>query len=108
MSKSKDQYGTVDAALIGFRASLLEKLPEEKRPLSWTMGYVERPAYREHAKASTGKATVALLAVGWKSKGLHMEVKETKTFGDGIAPVRAQMLPSTASTDMRHVSFIKA
>lgn len=107
LAQAQAEDSAVNAALISFRAALLEKLPEGKRPKSWSMGYVNRPGFREHPKAPSGRATVALLAVGWESKDVHMEAKSTQVFADGIAPVRERMLPPLTSADMRHVSFTK-
>ena len=105
-SLSQEKTNEVNGALINFRSTLLEKLPDNLKPLSWSMGHIERPAFRDHFKSSSGKSFVTIIAVGWESKDLHMQVKDTQTFTDGITPIRQRMLPPLA-TDMRHVSFKK-
>ncbi|PLN81789.1 hypothetical protein BDW42DRAFT_193533 [Aspergillus taichungensis] len=95
--------------LVNFRSALTGStaLPEDQRPTSWTMGYVERPGTVPMEKSPTGKAMVYLLAVGWPSVEAHMAAKKTEAFAEGIKPVREAMLGTAPGLGMKHVSFRK-
>ncbi|CEO60587.1 hypothetical protein PMG11_05207 [Penicillium brasilianum] len=98
----------LDADLVNFRTALLEQLPQEAAPRSWSMGHVERPRTVKHDKSPNGLATVHLLAVGWETVETHNNAKKTKVFVDGITPIREKLLlPPVPELEMKHVRFQK-
>ncbi|KAL1970106.1 hypothetical protein VTN77DRAFT_6511 [Rasamsonia byssochlamydoides] len=93
---------------VAFRSALLEKIPQEDiRPLSWSMGYVERPATFEHPQSPTGHAFIYVSAIGWGSVEKHYAARETKEFADAIKPLREKMLLPAKGLAMKHVRFRK-
>ncbi|THC95989.1 hypothetical protein EYZ11_004536 [Aspergillus tanneri] len=106
-SMTPDARKTLNADLINFRTTLTEKLPEDSRPTSWTMGCVERPGTLQHEKSPSGQAFVHLLVVGWDSVEKHMAGKTTEEFTRSIQPIREKMLAPLPGLGMKHVSFQK-
>lgn len=94
--------------IVAFRSALMEKVSQKDiRPLTWSTGYVERPATFDHPQSPSGKAQVYLLAVGWESKEKHLAARETQEFADTIQPLRKKTLPPVKGLEMRHVRFRK-
>lgn len=106
-SLSPDEHSALYQNLIDFRSALTEKLEEGKRPVSWSMGHVDRPGGLEHTASPSGKAFVQFLAVGWESVEKHMAVRETKEFAQTIQPIRQKALSPIEGLKMKHVSFKK-
>lgn len=89
-----------------FRDALVHRVqPTDIKPVSWSMGQVERPTAFDHSDSNTGKAFAYFLAVGWQSKEKHMAVRETKEFKDTVAPIRQAVLSPLKGLEMRHVTF---
>lgn len=95
----------LDADLINFRMALVDKLPQEERARSWSMGHVDRPSMVQHDKSPSGKARVHLLVVGWESTEVHKNATQTQEFVNSIAPIREKLLPPVPGLEMKHVSF---
>ncbi|EAW11280.1 uncharacterized protein ACLA_089720 [Aspergillus clavatus NRRL 1] len=106
-SLKPEEHKKLDEDLINFRLTLTEKLPEQLRPKSWTMGQIQRPGTLQHAKSPSGQAFVYVAAVGWESVETHMAARETKEFAESIQPIREKMIPPMQGLNMKHVSFRK-
>jgi hypothetical protein len=93
--------------LNNFRDALVHRVqPADIKPVSWSMGQVERPTTFDHPdNSATGKAFAYLLAVGWQSKEKHLAVRDTKEFNDTIVPLRQVALSPLKGLEMRHVTF---
>lgn len=106
-SLSPEEHGALNQNLIDFRTALTEQLEEGKRPVSWSMGHVDRPGGVEHTASPSGRAFVQFAAVGWKSVETHMAVRETREFKETIQPIREKALSPVEGLKMKHVSFKK-
>lgn len=106
-SLNPDEHSALNQNLIDFRTALTEKLEEGKRPVSWSMGHVDRPGGVEHTASPSGRAFVQFLAVGWESVETHMAVRETREFKETIQPIREKALSPVEGLKMKHVSFKK-
>ncbi|KAJ5928841.1 hypothetical protein N7466_007797 [Penicillium verhagenii] len=91
--------------LINFRAAHVERLPEESRPNSWSMGHVDRPSMVQHAKSPNGQAVLHLLVVGWDSVDAHKKARETEQFVSSVSPIREKTLGAIPGLEVKHVSF---
>jgi hypothetical protein len=97
----------LDADMLNFRKTMTEELAQEKAPVSWAMGHVDRPGTIQHAKSPNGQAVVRLLVIGWPSVQAHKDAKDTDQFNRTILPLREKMLPPVPGLEMKHVSFQK-
>ncbi|KAJ9257359.1 hypothetical protein DTO027B5_3874 [Paecilomyces variotii] len=102
-----DEQKKVHFDLIAFRTALLEKMDENLRPVSWSMGHVSRPGTVDHANSPSGKALLHMLAVGWESVDAHKNAKETQVYWEVIKPLREKMLPPPKGLEMRHAKLTK-
>lgn len=97
----------LDADMLNFRKELTEELAQEKAPVSWAMGHVDRPGTIKHAKSPSGQAVIRFLVIGWASVQAHMDARDTDQFARTILPLREKMLPPVPGLEMKHVSFQK-
>lgn len=106
-SVTPDEHKEINSNLIAFRTALLEKTPENARPVTWSMGQVSRPGTVDHSNSPSGQALVHIITVGWPSIGAHMAARETQVFADAIKPVREKALPPPKGIEMRHAKLQK-
>ncbi|PYH91964.1 hypothetical protein BO71DRAFT_451753 [Aspergillus ellipticus CBS 707.79] len=102
------ETSALHASMTAFRTEMLKNLPEGARPISFSMGQVERPGTRKHEGSPSGEAWGMVVVAGWESLERHMAAKGMEAFGRGIAPVRERMLKGGvgAVVGMRHVRFL--
>ncbi|KAL2217674.1 hypothetical protein M432DRAFT_549342 [Thermoascus aurantiacus ATCC 26904] len=101
------EHKELNKDITNFRKTLMEKLPDNARPKSWSMGHVDRPGSVPHPNSPSGQVLVQFLAVGWESVDAHKAARETPEFNEAIKPIREKMLPPPKGLEMRHVSFTK-
>jgi len=101
------EHKELNKDITNFRKTLMEKLPDNARPKSWSMGNVDRPGSVPHPNSPSGQVLVQFLAVGWESVDAHKAARETPEFNEAIKPIREKMLPPPKGLEMRHVSFTK-
>ncbi|KAJ5650575.1 uncharacterized protein N7484_004298 [Penicillium longicatenatum] len=106
-SLSVPEKRQLNGNLIDFRTALVKQLPEGSRPISWSMGHVDRPGSVQHAKSPSGQAVLYLLVVGWESIDVHNKSRETEQFVSSISPIREKSLGAIPGLELKHVSFQK-
>lgn len=91
--------------LKAFRHALLETLPKELRPLSWSETSFDHPVFLSHSNSPSGSAMLHSVVVGWRNIEHHKAVGKTKEFLNAILPIRQRLLPFIEGLEMKHITF---
>ncbi|KAH8704847.1 hypothetical protein BGW36DRAFT_392603 [Talaromyces proteolyticus] len=104
---SAENLSKFNRDIVTFRNETQKVQPADIKPVSWSMGHVERPVTIDHRDTPSGKAKAYFMAIGWQSKEKHTAARETKEFKETVAPLRTVMVSPVKGLEMRHVKFQK-